>query len=133
MSGSWVVASAEAALCGGVCVAASRNKVGLGWRRGGRALERQQRSKNSAKESFVAASANVFGIVLPVTFRVGPARTCELMALCGYCGLDTKLEDAVPLDSCVEANVCTGDEELAPVCNCWRQCSAEGRIPVEQE
>ena len=31
MSGSWVVASAEAALCGRVCVAASRSKVELGW------------------------------------------------------------------------------------------------------
>ena len=31
VSGSWVVASAETAVCGVVCVAASRSKVGLGW------------------------------------------------------------------------------------------------------
>ena len=52
------------------------------------------------------------------------------MALCVNCGLDTKLEDAVPWDSCAETNVCTGDEELAPACNCWRECSAESEVPV---
>ena len=114
-------ASAEAALCGGVCVAASRNRVGLGCGCGGEALKRLQRSNNSANESCVAASASVADITSPVTIRVGPAWTCEVMALCVNCGLDTKLEDAVPLDSCVEANVCTGDEELAPACNCWRE------------
>ena len=58
-SGSWVEASAEAALCGKVCVAASRSRVGLGCGCGGEALKRLQRSKNSANESCVAASASV--------------------------------------------------------------------------
>ena len=53
--------------------------MGLGCRRGGGALERLQRSKNSANESCVAASANVAGIALHVTSRVGPGRTCELI------------------------------------------------------
>ena len=56
---SWVVASAAATLCEGVCMAASRSKVVLGLGRGGRVLERWQLSKNSANESCVAASANV--------------------------------------------------------------------------
>ena len=30
VSGSWLVASAEAALCEGVCAAASRSRVGMG-------------------------------------------------------------------------------------------------------
>ena len=112
------------------CVAASRSRVGLGCGRGGGATKRWQRSKNSANESCVAASASVASMTLPVTFRVRPAGTCELTALCGNCGMDTKPESAVPLDSCVEASGCADDEELAPACNCWRQCSAEGRILV---
>ena len=54
---SWVVASAEAALCGKVCVAASRSRVGLGCGRGGEAIKRLQRSKNSTNESCVVALA----------------------------------------------------------------------------
>ena len=38
--------------------------------------------------------------------------------------------DTVPIDSCVEAEICTGDEELAPACNCWRECRAKSEIPV---
>ena len=129
VSGSWVVASAEATLCGGVCAAASRSRVGLGCGRGGGAIQRLQRSKNPANESCVAASASVAEITLPVTFRVGLAGTCELMAR-GNCGLDTEPEDAVPLDSCVEASGCAGDEELAPACNRWRECGADSELPV---
>ena len=72
-SGSWVEASAEAALCGKVCVASSRSKVGLGCGCGGEALKRLHRSKNSANESCVAASASVADITTPVTIRVGLA------------------------------------------------------------
>ena len=88
-----------------------------------------QRSDNSRNESCVTASASEVGITSPVTLRVGPAGTCELMALCGNCGLDTESEFLVPLDSCVEASGCT-DVELAPACNCWRECSAESELPV---
>ena len=131
VSESWVVASVEATLCGGVCVEASRSRVELGCGRGGRAIKRLQRSKYSAKESCVAASASVADITLPVTFRVGPAGTCELVALCGNCGLDTEPKGAVPLVSCVEASGCAVDEELVPSYNCWRECSAESQgIPV---
>ena len=49
-----------------------------------------------------AASASEGDITSPVTLRVKPAGTCELIALCGNCGLDTEPEQAVPLDSCVE-------------------------------
>ena len=120
VSGSRVVESVEATLCGGVCV-----EAGCG--RGGRAIKRLQRSKNSANESCVAVSASVAGITLPATFRVGPAGTCELVALCGNCGLDTEPEGAVPLVSCVEASGCAVDEELVPSCNCWRECSGESQ------
>ena len=56
------------------------------------------------------ASASEVDITSPVTLRVGPARTREMMALCGICGLDTEPEDAVPLDSCVETCGCTDVE-----------------------
>ena len=52
-SGSWVEASAEAALCGKVCVAASRRTVGLGCGCGEEAVKRLQRSLNSSNESCV--------------------------------------------------------------------------------
>ena len=41
------------------------------------------------------------------------------------CGQDTELEGAASCDSRVEAGICTGDGELAPACNCWREYSAE--------
>ena len=60
-------------------------------------------------------------ITSPVTYRVGLAWTCELKALCGNCGLVTKLEGAVPLDSCVEANACTETEtETETRCKTFR-------------
>ena len=55
------------------------------------------------------------------------------MALCVTCGQDTELEVAAPCDSRVEADICTGDGELAPACNCWRECSAEIELPVQKE
>ena len=65
-----------------------------GWSGGGGAIKRLQRSKNAAQESCVAVSASIADIASPVTLRVGPARTCEMMALCVNCGLDTEPEDA---------------------------------------
>ena len=59
-------------MCGTVCVAASRSRVVLGCNGGGDALKRMQRSKNSANESYVAASASVADITSLVTMRVGP-------------------------------------------------------------
>ena len=52
------------------------------------------------------------------------------MALCVTCGQDTELEVAALCDSRVEANIYTGDGELVPACNCWRECSAERELPV---
>ena len=72
-----------------------RPEVVWSWAAG--AAGRLQRSKNSANESCVAAPASVADITSPVTFRAGPAGTCELAALCGNCGLDTKPEDVAPL------------------------------------
>ena len=73
-------------------------------------MKRLQRCKNSRNESCVTASASEVDITSPVTLRVAPAGTCELMELCGNCGLDTEPEDAVPLDSCEEASGCTDVE-----------------------
>ena len=70
-SGSCVETSCETAMCGIVCVAASRGWVGMGSGGGGGALKGMQRSKNSAKESCVAASASVADIESHVTMRVG--------------------------------------------------------------
>ena len=70
-SGSCVETSCETAMCGIVCVAASRGGVGMGSGGGGGALKGMQRSKNSAKESCVAASASVADIESHVTMRVG--------------------------------------------------------------
>ena len=70
-SGSCVETSCETAMCGIVCVAASRGGVGMGSGGGGRALKDMQRSQNSAKESCVAASASVADIESHVTMRVG--------------------------------------------------------------
>ena len=53
---------------------ASRSRVGLGCGRGGGTLKRLQRSKNSANESCVAASASVADITWPVTSRSGAHR-----------------------------------------------------------
>ena len=74
-------------------------------------------------------TVNNTNVTKPVRF-VGPTGTCELMALRGNCGLDTKPQGAVPLDSYGEANGCAVDEEHAPACNCWRQCCAGSWIPV---
>ena len=71
-SGSWVETSCETAMCGIVCVAASRGGVGMGSGDGGGAPEEMQRSKNSAKERRVAASASVADIKSLVTVPVGP-------------------------------------------------------------
>ena len=71
-SGSWVETSCETAMCGIVCVAASRNGVGIGCGGGGGALMRMQRCKNSANESCVAASASVADIKSLVAVRVEP-------------------------------------------------------------
>ena len=117
-------------MCGIVCVAASRGVVGMGSGSGGEALTQMQRSRNAAKESCVAASASVADRRSLVIVWVGPIWTCGLMALCVTCGEDTELEDAAPCDSRVEADICTGDGELAPACNCWRKCSAESELPV---
>ena len=104
------------------------DRVGAGSGRGGGALERLQRSKNSANESCVAAPANVAGIALPVTSRVEPPETCELIALRGDCGLDTEPEGAVPFDSCVKDKGCAVD---APAYNFEGQCGAESEgMPV---
>ena len=131
---SCVETSREAAVCEKVCVAASGGGVGTGSGAAGRgALTEMQRSRNAAKESCVAASASVADRRSFVIVRVGSIRTCEMMALCVTCGQDTELGDAVPLDSCVEADICAGDEELAPACCCWRECSDESRIPVWSE
>ena len=59
-------------MCGKVCVAAFRGGVGMGSGGGGGALTEMQRSKNSAKESCVAASESVADIRSLVTVRVGP-------------------------------------------------------------
>ena len=67
------------------------------------------------------------------TSLVGPSRTSELMELSGDCGLGTEPEGAVPVDSCVRDKGCAVGVEDAPACNCWRQSSAESRIPVKQE
>ena len=116
-------------MCGKVCVAASRGGVKMGSGCGGEALTEMQRSKNPAKERCVAASASMADIRSLVTVRVGPA--CGLVALCVTCGQDTELEVAVPCDSRVEADICTGDGEAAPDCNCWRECNAESGLPVQ--
>ena len=105
MSGSWVVASVEAALCRGVCVAASRSKVVLGWGLGGRALERL-RCANSAKENCVAASANVAGIVLLVLLWSVLHKIHEYGAeLCAGRGFFVKHNCRnSEMESCVEAS-----------------------------
>ena len=74
------------------------------------ALERLQRSKNFANESCAAASANVAGIALPVTSRVGPTGTCELTELSGDWRLGTEPEGAVPFD-CVRDKGCATDTD----------------------
>ena len=66
---------------------------GLGCGRGGGAIKRLQRCKNSRNESCVAALASEVDITSPVTLRVEPAGTRELMAQCGNCGLDTEPEE----------------------------------------
>ena len=71
-----------------------------------RAIETPQRCKNSRKESCVIASAS--GMTSPVPLRVGPALTCELIALRDNSELDTKPEEASPLTSCIEAGGCAG-------------------------
>ena len=62
-SGSWVETSCETAMCEIVCAAASRGRVGDRQRgAAGEHLRRMQRSKNSANESCVAASASAADI-----------------------------------------------------------------------
>ena len=66
----------------------------------------------------MTASASEVGIASPVTLRVGPARTAELMGPCGNCGPNAEPEDEVPLVSWVETS------------GCWEECSAESALPV---
>ena len=58
-------------MCGIVCVAASRGGVVMGSGGGGGTLKEMQRSKNSVKESCVAASGSVADIRSLVALRVG--------------------------------------------------------------
>ena len=88
-----------------------------------------QRCKNSRNENCVTASAREVGIASPVTLRVGPARTGELIGPCGNCGPNAEPEDIVPLVSFVETSGCT-DVETVSSCNYWRECSAESELPV---
>ena len=53
----------------------------------------------------------------PVPLRVGPAVTCELIALHDDSELDTKPEEAAPLTSGMEASGCAG-VAIVPFCNC---------------
>ena len=117
-------------MCGIVCVAASRSGVEMGSGGGGEALTEMQRSKNAANESCVAASASVADMKSLVTVRVGLVRTCGLMTLCVTCGQGTGLEGAASCDCRVEADICTGHGELAPACNCCRECRAESELAV---
>ena len=51
------------------------------------------------------------------------------MRPCGDCGPDTEPEDAVLMDSSVEASGCT-DVETVSSWNSWEECSAESELPV---
>ena len=82
------------------------------------------------KESCVAAPASVADRRSFVVVRVGFIPACGWVALSVTCGQDTELEGAASCDCRVEADICTGDGELAPACNCWRQCSAESEMVV---
>ena len=75
---------------------------------GEEALTKMQRSRNAAKESYVAASASVADRRPLVIVRVGSIRTCGWAALSVACGQDTELEGAASCDSRVEADICTG-------------------------
>ena len=94
-----------------VCVTASRDGVGTSSWGGGEALTKMQRSRK-------AASASVADRWSLVIVQVGPVRTCEWVALNVACEQDTELEGAASCDSRVEADICTGDGEVAPACNC---------------
>ena len=67
----------------------------------------------------MTASASEVGIASPVTLRVGPARTGELMGPCGNCGPNAEPEDVVPLVSWVETSGCT-DVETVSSWSCWK-------------
>ena len=77
----------------------------------------------------MTASASEVGIASPVTLRVGPARTGELMGPCSDCGPSAEPEDVVPLVSKVETSGCT-DVKTVSSWNCWEECSAESELPV---
>ena len=79
----------------------------------------------------MAASASVADRRSFVIVRVGSIRTCGWVALNVACEQDTELEGAASCDSRVEADICTGDGELAPACDCWRECSAESELAVQ--
>ena len=51
VSGSWVVASAEATLCEGVCAAASRSRGGMGREHVGQVMPRVGGGVEQSKES----------------------------------------------------------------------------------
>ena len=78
-------------------------------------MKRLQRCKNSRNESCVRASASKVDIASPVTLRVGPAGTCELIALRGNCELDTEPGGSIISLLCV--GKCT-DVEIIPFCTC---------------
>ena len=59
-----------------------------------------------------------------------PSEPCGWVALSVAGGQGTELEGAASCVSRVEADICTGDGELAPACNCCRECSAESELAV---
>ena len=130
MSGSWVVASAEATLSGEVCVAASTSRVG--WAAG---AEEEQSRGCTRNESCAAASASEADITSPVTSRVRPTGKCEIMELSGGCGLGAGPEGAVPFDCLCEGHglcsqrggrtrlYCEGDVVLRATYPCSRSDS----------
>ena len=77
----------------------------------------------------MTATASEVGITSPVTLRVGPAKTGELMGPCSNCGPSAEHEGVVSLISWVETSGST-DMEAVSSWNCWEDCSAENELPV---